>query len=310
MTIEARDRKILWGRSHNLCAICRQPLVLEATATDRESVVGDEAHIVAQSGGGPRAGLIPAADLDKYDNLILLCKVHHKQIDDQPRFFNAEYLRELKAAHERWAAEKFDLPAADDVRQRSSGNVEIAAEIARLDAATVGWDPHQSSRGNPTGQYVTFAGRQGIYWALVGILLLMAVLATAGAIAGNWAWRIAFVGFIAVDVPLVIGFWRLAMQPIQLEVGAVGVQTFFPKNSAWMPWDLIDRIEVTRVDGNLGVVAWSRYADTYPTASEEGMGAHYVPALNAVRLCPLGPLRNGKPDIVRALRFYGQNRCT
>lgn len=71
MTVEARDRKILWARSHNACAICRQPLVLNATETDRESVVGDEAHIVAQSSGGPRAGLIPVSDLDKYDNLIL-----------------------------------------------------------------------------------------------------------------------------------------------------------------------------------------------------------------------------------------------
>ncbi|MFB7724440.1 HNH endonuclease [Nocardia sp. NPDC056100] len=310
MTIEARDRKILWGRSHNLCAICRQQLVLDATPTDRESVVGDEAHIVAQSGGGPRAGLIPTAELDKYDNLILLCKVHHKQIDDQPMFFNADYLRNLKAAHERWAAEKFEVPDTGNNRHGSNSKGEVAVEIVRTSAETIDWDPQQSQRGNPTGQYVAFEGRQGIYWALVGILLVMAVFATTGAIAGSWAWRIAFVGFIAIDTPLIIGFWTLAMRPIRLEVGTVGVQTFFPKNSAWMPWDLIDRIDVARVDGNLGVVAWSRYAEVYPTTSEEGMGAHYIQALGAVRLCPLGPLRAGRHDVVRALQFYGQNRCT
>ncbi|WP_327141144.1 HNH endonuclease [Nocardia sp. NBC_01327] len=309
MTIEARDRKILWGRSHNLCAICRLPLVLDATATDRESVVGDEAHIVAQSSGGPRAGLIPAGELDKYDNLILLCKVHHKQVDDQPMFFNAEHLRQLKAAHERWAAEKFDVLATGDVRHGSNSRVEVAVEIAGPDAATIGWDSQQSLRGNPAGQYMTFEGRQGIYWMLVGILLLMAVLATAGTIAGTWAWRIAFVGFIAIDTPLIIGYWRLAMQPIRLEVGAVGVQTFFPKGSAWMPWDLIDRIDVIRVDGNLGVTAWSRHADDFPTSTEAGTGAHYVPSLGAVTLCPLGPLRAGRRDVLRALRFYGRNRC-
>ncbi|MFI7003438.1 HNH endonuclease [Nocardia sp. NPDC050175] len=113
MTIEARDRKILWARSHNSCAICKQPLVVDATETDRESVVGDEAHIVAQSSGGPRASLIPTADLNKYENLILLCKVHHKQIDDQPGSYTAERLRQLKAEHERWAHEKFDNPAAE-----------------------------------------------------------------------------------------------------------------------------------------------------------------------------------------------------
>lgn len=107
MSIEARDRKILWALAHNSCAICKQGLVVNATEVDRESVVGDEAHIVAQSDSGPRAGLIPSAELDKYENLILLCKVHHKQVDDQPKFFTAERLRELKAEHERWAQERF-----------------------------------------------------------------------------------------------------------------------------------------------------------------------------------------------------------
>ncbi|NNH72470.1 HNH endonuclease [Nocardia uniformis] len=309
MTVEARDRKILWARSHNACAICRQPLVLNATETDRESVVGDEAHIVAQSGGGPRAGLIPVSELDKYDNLILLCKVHHKQVDDQPMFFTAERLRRLKADHEQWAAQKFEAPATEDIRQSNNRTAGVGVKVSGRDAAAIDWDPQQSARGNPTGGYVTFEGHQGIYWVLVGILLLMAALAATGVIVGDAAWRIACVVFIAIDVALIIGFWGLAMQPVRLEVGVAGVQTFFPKNSAWMPWDLIDRIDVTRIDGNLGLAAWSRHADAYPTAGEEGMGAHYVPSLGAVTLCPLGPLRAGRREVVRALQFYGQNRC-
>lgn len=283
---------------------------MNATATDRESVVGDEAHIVAQSGGGPRAGLIPVAELDKYENLILLCKVHHKQVDDQPLYFSVEHLRALKTKHEQWAARKFETPATGAISREHNGAIDAAVAIFPPDAVAIGWDPQQSLRGNPAGQYVTFEGRQGIYWVLVAILMLIAVLATAGAIGGGAVLRVACVVFVAIDVALIIGFWRLAMRPVRLEVGAIGVQTFFPRNSAWMPWELIDRIDVVRVDGNLGIVAWSRHAAVYPTAGEGGMGAHYVPPLGAVTLCPLGPLRAGRRDVVRALQFYGQNRCS
>ncbi|MFI7003443.1 HNH endonuclease [Nocardia sp. NPDC050175] len=116
MTIEDRDRKILWARAHNSCAICKTTLILDGNQGDRESVVGDEAHIVARSKGGPRAGLISSGELDKYDNLILLCKVHHKQVDDQPITYSVEHLRQLKADHERWAHAKFGEPATDGGR--------------------------------------------------------------------------------------------------------------------------------------------------------------------------------------------------
>jgi hypothetical protein len=106
MGILDRDRKILWARAHNSCAHCKRSLVEDATANDGESVVGDEAHIVAQSGKGPRAGLIPASEVDLYENLILLCKVHHKLIDDQPATYPVELLRAMKRDHEQWAEQK------------------------------------------------------------------------------------------------------------------------------------------------------------------------------------------------------------
>jgi hypothetical protein len=63
-------------------------------------VIGQEAHIVARSPGGPRAGQI--ADPDGYDNLILLCSKDHKRIDDQEGFFTVEYLKSMKLAHSIW----------------------------------------------------------------------------------------------------------------------------------------------------------------------------------------------------------------
>ena len=75
----------------------------DATENDAESVVGDEAHIVAQSGKGPRGSLIDEGNIDRYENLILLCRVHHKLIDDQPATYTVERLREMKRDHEKWA---------------------------------------------------------------------------------------------------------------------------------------------------------------------------------------------------------------
>lgn len=111
MAISGKDRKILWGRSGSRCAICRRPLVAAKTTQDAEAVVGDEAHIAAQSDGGPRFGDLPdSVDVDAYDNLILLCRVDHKTVDDQPRHFTAAKLRLIKQSHEAWVAGRLDEP--------------------------------------------------------------------------------------------------------------------------------------------------------------------------------------------------------
>ncbi len=106
MAISDRTRKILWGRSGNLCAYCRQTLVEEGTPLDGESVVGDECHIIGERPIAARGSVeVARDDLDEYDNLILLCKVHHKLVDDQPETYPVERLRELKGSHEKWVQE-------------------------------------------------------------------------------------------------------------------------------------------------------------------------------------------------------------
>ncbi|MET7142558.1 HNH endonuclease [Xanthomonas sp. PPL139] len=103
MSITDKTRKVLWGRSGNLCAFCKEHLVVDASNVDSESVVGDECHIISGAPNGPRhdPNLAPDA-LDAIDNLILLCRVHHKLVDDQSETFTAETLRQLKANHEKW----------------------------------------------------------------------------------------------------------------------------------------------------------------------------------------------------------------
>jgi hypothetical protein len=100
MAISERTRKTLWARAGGRCSLCRVLLVTDSTDHDAASVFGEEAHIVAQSLGGPRARQV--AEADSYDNLILLCSKDHKRVDDQPAFFTVELLTAVKQGHEAW----------------------------------------------------------------------------------------------------------------------------------------------------------------------------------------------------------------
>src|SRR6266508_2840767 len=105
MTISDKTRKLLWGRSGNRCAYCRRELVMTAVK-DNDAIVGDECHIYAKNAGGPRNNLsISIDELDDYENLILLCKVHHKMIDDQANTYTVDVLKNLKKKHEKWVQE-------------------------------------------------------------------------------------------------------------------------------------------------------------------------------------------------------------
>jgi len=107
MAVNEKARKILWGRSGNRCAICKHELILSPTPSDDESVVGDECHIVSNHTDGPRYyPTFPKNQIDSYKNLILLCRVHHKMVDDQCKTYTSDTLRELKLNHEKWVSEK------------------------------------------------------------------------------------------------------------------------------------------------------------------------------------------------------------
>ncbi|MFA5157514.1 MAG: HNH endonuclease [Candidatus Omnitrophota bacterium] len=120
MTIFDKTRKILWGRSGNRCAMCRKELVFEATAADDECVVGDECHIISPQPNGPRhdSSLKPQL-FDAYENILLLCKVHHKLIDDQASTYTVDLLRRLKQNHEAWVSQTLsDVTKPKPVRIR------------------------------------------------------------------------------------------------------------------------------------------------------------------------------------------------
>ena len=118
MAITDKTRKVLWGRSGNRCAICRQTLVVDCTDVDDHAVVGDECHIHSGARNGPRYdATFNEALIDEFDNLLLLCRVHHKMVDDQKETYTADILRSIKRNHEQWVNEKFtETPDTENVR--------------------------------------------------------------------------------------------------------------------------------------------------------------------------------------------------
>lgn len=103
MAISDKTRKNLWAKSGNRCSICKMELFQE-TNESKELNIGEECHIISKKVKGPRykEGL---SDYDIYDNLILLCRNHHKTVDELVDTFNEEVLRYLKVNHEVWVRE-------------------------------------------------------------------------------------------------------------------------------------------------------------------------------------------------------------
>lgn len=107
MTITDKTRKLLWGRSGNRCMICKKELIIDATLKDADSVIGEECHIISARKNGPRYdALYEYEKLDSYENLMLLCRVHHKMVDDQAATYTVKILKQKKTNHEAWVSQR------------------------------------------------------------------------------------------------------------------------------------------------------------------------------------------------------------
>ena len=104
--------KRLFALSRNRCATpnCETPIVHPSG-----TVVGEVCHIKAQNNGGPRFDAHQSEEArHSFENLILLCSVHHRVIDDQPATYTVDLLAEMKEMHER------------------DGDIELSQEAARM----------------------------------------------------------------------------------------------------------------------------------------------------------------------------------
>jgi len=99
MTVSRRTAITVWTRAGGLCSFpgCHAELL-----KDKQHLVGQLAHIVANHANGPRGDEALSEILsDDPSNIVLLCYAHHKQVDDAPDTWTAERLRAMKDEHER-----------------------------------------------------------------------------------------------------------------------------------------------------------------------------------------------------------------
>ncbi|MBL7672136.1 MAG: hypothetical protein JNM39_16760 [Bdellovibrionaceae bacterium] len=111
-------------------------LLQSADNPSQTSLVGDNCHITAESSGGKRFDdRLSDRERNSYPNLILLCKVHHKLVDDDEKTYTIAKLHQIKSEHELWVESAFKTLSGPDANY--SRLIEIATEC--LDMKSWDW---------------------------------------------------------------------------------------------------------------------------------------------------------------------------
>ncbi len=123
-------RLAIWTRAAGRCHMCNAFLLDDYLSGKEDRKFGFIAHIIAEKENGPRGDRIRSPLLvNDPTNLMLLCYVHHKVIDDSEDEYPEERLKAIKEAHERRIA----IVAAIDV-DRASDVLRFGAKIGSLES--------------------------------------------------------------------------------------------------------------------------------------------------------------------------------
>ncbi len=101
-SIDIKTQITLWGKAAGRCEFpgCNK-LLYEELLAEKRSNLSNIAHIVADSPDGSRSdkqrSKVLASDIN---NLMLICREHHKLIDDYPNDYPEEILLAMKREHE------------------------------------------------------------------------------------------------------------------------------------------------------------------------------------------------------------------
>lgn len=132
MGISNKNRKNLWAKSGNRCAICKIELFNNSTIDTFN--IGEECHIISSQKNGPRYKQI--LEYDTVDNLILLCRNHHKEIDTLTETYNEELLRYIKQNHENWVNETLKLNTTKTQKAKFLFRITNGKELLEILSAT------------------------------------------------------------------------------------------------------------------------------------------------------------------------------
>ncbi len=109
MSISTKDNKILWAKAAGRCSMkdCRKEVIVasEDLTSEKKTLIGENCHIVGEKNTkeSPR-GLSSLSEKERnsYTNLILLCRNHHRIIDQDEEIWTIERLHQIKDEHELW----------------------------------------------------------------------------------------------------------------------------------------------------------------------------------------------------------------
>lgn len=134
MPISEKSYKIIWGQFSARCCLCREKVLYE-TEGGTTSLVGEVAHIVGEREDAAR-GQSPLSIEERNDpeNLMLLCRKHHKIIDDTPGEYTVDLLHEKKHEYFQWIEQSLGKaqPWKSNLAQLTYINVPRLCEQAEL----------------------------------------------------------------------------------------------------------------------------------------------------------------------------------
>jgi hypothetical protein len=135
-----KTAKRLYAVSGNLCAFPRCPTSVVDLASG--VLIAEICHIKARSEGGPRYDRTQTdTQRNAFENLILLCAVHHKIIDSDVASYPVERLQEMKAGHE----EKYKNGAlpSDELARKLLLTLTVSGSIVTSNNQSGGQTAHQ-----------------------------------------------------------------------------------------------------------------------------------------------------------------------
>jgi hypothetical protein len=145
LPVSQRTQKTIWGLFAGRCAMCRKALVREA-GLGAPSLIGEIAHIVGAKISAARGQMKPLGGRDDPDNLILLCRDHHKIIDDNEVEYTSERLHEIRSSYLRWRNGQLARaqPWSVGISQYSYLNVPRLDELAAMLGYRIQHEPIQT----------------------------------------------------------------------------------------------------------------------------------------------------------------------
>ncbi len=134
MSVSERTSKIIWGQCAARCCMCKKDLLFQVEGAV-SSLIGEVAHIVGETNAAARgASKLSVRERNGAENPLLLCRDHHKIVDDDPASYSVERLHQIKMDHLSWIATSLVKPRAwrSTISQLTYINVPRLCEQAEM----------------------------------------------------------------------------------------------------------------------------------------------------------------------------------